>query len=157
MLFLSLKVYVYDILLNVMSVLTMQLITWRSLVMVSVWFLAYQRSGSTSATGMHGLEMLLARLGVGFCFFNLFFPYTNPVSVTVSCAWCRGSLLASRKHTSQARLFESGAFRRLAWQIEALEYLGTHYPSVMQWILNSNIFTNIVFYIYIMYIFITVN
>ena len=54
---------------------------------------------------MHGLEILLARLGVGFCFFNLFFHYTNPVS----CAWCGGSWLASRKHTSQARLFESGA------------------------------------------------
>ena len=32
------------------------------------------------------------------------------------------------------------------WQTEAPEYLGTHYPSVMQWI-NSNTFTNIVFYI----------
>ena len=40
-----------------------------------------------------------------------------------------------------------GAFCRLAWQIEAPEYLGTHYPSVMQWILNSNTFTNIVLYI----------
>ena len=96
---------------------------------------------------MHGLEILLARLGVGFCFFNLFLPHTNPVSVTVSCAWCGGSWLASKKHTLQARLFESGAFCMLAWQIEAREYLGTHYPSVMQWILNSNTFTNIVFYI----------
>ena len=96
---------------------------------------------------MHGLEILLARLGVGFCFFNLFFSYTKTVSVTVSCSWCGGSWLASREHTSQARLFESGAFRKLAWQIEAPEYLGTHYPSVMQWILNSNTFTNIVFYI----------
>ena len=73
--------------------------------------------------GMHGLQILLARLGVGFCFFNLFFPYTNPVSVTVSCVWCGGSWLASRKHTLLARLFESGAFCRLAWQIEAPEYL----------------------------------
>ena len=40
-----------------------------------------------------------------------------------------------------------GTFPRLAWQIEAPEYLGTHHPSVMQWILNSNTFTNIVFYI----------
>ena len=32
------------------------------------------------------------------------------------------------------------------WQIAAPEYLGTHYPSVMQWI-NSNTFTNIVLYI----------
>ena len=75
-----------------------------------------------------------------------FFPYTNPVNVTVSCAWCGapGWLAGNIPHKpGNLRVVPSGGW---LWQIEAPEYLGTHYPSVMQWI-NSKTFANIVFYI----------